>query len=106
MVVRVILIIVAICAAASAAEGIMKLFHESLPTAGSHPRMFENTKIIMSPSQKGGTDVNKSAVTMLLKSRIEYCFTAEITPTGMPISIAKTMARNATFIVAEARVIS
>jgi hypothetical protein len=52
MVERVILVIVAICAAASAAAGIMKLFHESVPTEGNSLSMREKIRISMSPSQK------------------------------------------------------
>ena len=48
--------------------------------------------ISISPNQNAGIDVKISAVTVLVMSMTEYCFIAEMMPTGTPMIVARTIA--------------
>ena len=82
---RVILSRAAIPPTESVASGRIMLFHEAMPLVGRHCSVTANIQMSMSPSQKPGTAANSSARTVIVVSSGEYCFTADMTPRGIPI---------------------
>lgn len=79
--------------------GRIKLLNESAPLDGSHPSFSANSRMDKRPSQKAGMDEKNMAVTELITSRAEYCFTADKIPRGTPMATDKSMAPAASFIV-------
>ena len=59
-----------------------------IPCEGSQPSVSEKTITASSPNQKFGMATPINAKTMDTLSMSEYCFFAEMMPTGMPISSA------------------
>src|SRR4030067_3523541 len=60
------------------------------PKEGSHPKVNENTIMSMVPSQKVGMDTPNSETDVTARSRLEYWFLAELTPTTIEIRRAMT----------------
>ena len=71
----------------------------SKPMEGSQPRWTENAMISNMPVQNVGIDTPKRVTSVVKLSNIEYCRTAQMTPRGIPISVLKTTAQNASLIV-------
>ena len=68
-----------------------------MPCDGSNSSFREKSKISIRLSQKPGTEANIIASTVQILSIREYCFTAESTPRGIPISTAVKMASTDSF---------
>jgi len=76
---------VAIDAAASVIDGMIKCVQVETPVAGSRSSFSENSMISNSPSQNAGMAVRINALNRLTVSMMVYCLTADSIPTGMPI---------------------
>ena len=68
--------------------GSIKLANPISPPDGSHPSRTEKSSISISPNQKLGMETPNNAKTIVVLSKAEYCFVAEIIPTGIPIATA------------------
>jgi hypothetical protein len=72
------------------------LFHQSFgspaePLEGSQPRLNEKTIINMIPSQNVGMETPNKEKEVTTTSCFEYCFLADIIPTGIDIPKATTI---------------
>ena len=78
----------------------------SKPIEGNQPRCTENAMISRMPVQNVGIETPRSVTSVVRLSSSEYCRIAQMTPSGMPISVLKTTAQNASLMVTGTRVAS
>ena len=68
-----------------------------MPLDGSHFSFKENQRIINTPKKNDGIEEKSMAITVDAVSAREYFFTADTIPTGIPITDAAIIDRNARF---------
>ena len=91
---------VALDAIPTVREGRIQCRGVSKPEGGSTLKLTAKIMISISPVQKFGMDTPVRANTVAILSKMEYCFTAAITPVTTPMIVAKETLNTASVTVA------